>query len=76
MVFAILLLMTIGPSFASYLTVYGVILLASVTCYTTGCGVYVFGAVRASRSIHRNLIESVLGTTLRCISKCPGTCLY
>jgi len=68
--------MTIGPSFASYLTVYGVILLVAATCYTIGYGVYVFGAVRASRSIHRNLIESVLGTTLRYISNYPSIILY
>ncbi|KAH8978585.1 hypothetical protein EDB92DRAFT_2119177 [Lactarius akahatsu] len=48
-----------------YLTVYGLILLASTTCYTTAYGVYVYGAVRASRTVHRTLIESVLGTTLR-----------
>ena len=76
MVFAILLLMTIGPSFASYLTVYGLMLLVGTTCYTTAYGFYVFGSLRASRSIHRNLIESVLGTTLRCIFKRPSTGLY
>lgn len=27
--------------------------------------VYVFGALRASRSIHQRLVESVMGTTLR-----------
>lgn len=68
--------MTIGLSFVSYLTVYGLILLAAVISYTVGSGVYVFGALRASRSIHRNLIESVLGTTLRCIFKCLGIGLY
>jgi len=68
--------MTIDHSFTSYLTFYGLILLVASTCYTTAYGVYVFGSLRVSRSIHRKLIESVLGTTLRCISKCPGTCLY
>ena len=58
-------LMTIGFTFSSYLTVYGFILLAMVITYTVGSGVFVFGALRASRSIHRKLIESVLGTTLR-----------
>ncbi|KAH8986104.1 hypothetical protein EDB92DRAFT_1818416 [Lactarius akahatsu] len=40
-----------------YLTVYGLILLVATTCYTTAYGVYVYGAVRASRTIHRTLIE-------------------
>ncbi|KAI9436510.1 hypothetical protein BJY52DRAFT_1230473 [Lactarius psammicola] len=48
-----------------YLTVYGLILLAVIISYSTGYAVYVFGTVRASKSIHRNLIEFVLGTTLR-----------
>ena len=52
-------------SFASYLVIYGLILLAMVISYTTASGVYVFGSLRASRTIHRKLIESVLGTTLR-----------
>jgi ABC-type multidrug transport system fused ATPase/permease subunit len=62
------LLMAVGLTFASYLTVYGFMLLAIVVSYTMGFGVYVFGALRASRSIHQKLIESVLGTTLRCVS--------
>ena len=69
----ILLLIVLGLSFASYLTIYGLILLVAVICYTGGSGVYVYGGLRASRSIHRQLIESVLGTTLRYISKCLDT---
>ncbi|KAH9041238.1 P-loop containing nucleoside triphosphate hydrolase protein [Lactarius pseudohatsudake] len=53
-----------------YVTVYGLILLVATAGYTMGFCVYMFGALRASRTIHRTLIESVLGTTLRCISKC------
>ncbi|KAH9059058.1 P-loop containing nucleoside triphosphate hydrolase protein [Lactarius vividus] len=56
-----------------YLTVYGLILLTGATCYTTGYGVYVYGAVRASRTIHRTLIESVLGTTLRWLDTTPSS---
>ncbi|KAI9444468.1 hypothetical protein H4582DRAFT_1805817 [Lactarius indigo] len=56
-----------------YLTVYVLILLAGATCYTTGYGVYVYGAVRASRVIHRTLIESVLGTTLRWLDTTPSS---
>ena len=57
--------MTIGFTFSSYITAYRLILLTMVINYTVGLAVFVFGALRASRSIHRKLIESVLGTTLR-----------
>ncbi|KAI9449922.1 hypothetical protein BJY52DRAFT_1215702 [Lactarius psammicola] len=56
-----------------YLTVYGLMLLVGSTCYSVAYGVYVFGAVRASRSIHRILIESVLGTTLRWLDTTPAS---
>lgn len=36
------------------------ILLTSV-----GFAVYVFGTIRASRSIHRRLVDALLGSTLR-----------
>jgi hypothetical protein len=57
--------MAVALTFSSYLTIYWFMLLAIVVSYTTGSGIYVFGALRASRSIHQKLIESVLGTTLR-----------
>jgi hypothetical protein len=49
-------------------------LLAGVIAYGTGSTVYIFGTLRASRSIHGKLIEAILGTTLRCVSRCfvPG----
>ncbi|KAI9453050.1 P-loop containing nucleoside triphosphate hydrolase protein [Lactarius psammicola] len=56
-----------------YLSVYGLILLVAATCYTAGYGLYVFGTVRASRSIHQNLIESVLGTTSRWLDTTPAS---
>ena len=64
----VFLLMAVGLTLASYLIVYGFMLLAMVVSFTMGYGVYVFGTLRASRSIHQKLIESVLGTTLRCVS--------
>jgi len=67
------LLMAVALTFSSYLIVYGFMLLAIVVSYTTGSGVYVFGVLRASRSIHQKLIESVLGTTLRFVSICLAT---
>ncbi|KAH9041242.1 hypothetical protein EDB85DRAFT_1921690 [Lactarius pseudohatsudake] len=54
-----------------YITVYGLILLVATASYTMGFGVYMFGALRASRTIHRTLIESVLGTTLRWLDTTP-----
>ncbi|KAI9431405.1 P-loop containing nucleoside triphosphate hydrolase protein, partial [Lactarius indigo] len=54
-----------------YLTVYGLILLATTTSYIVGLGVYTFGALRASRTIHRILIGTVLGTTLRWLDTTP-----
>ncbi|KAH8986094.1 hypothetical protein EDB92DRAFT_1949372 [Lactarius akahatsu] len=54
-----------------YLIVYGLILLMATASYTAGFAVYTFGALRASRTIHRILIESVLGTTLRWLDTTP-----
>ena len=68
----IFLFLNISLTIASYLTISWLIVLAMVISYTTGSGVYMFGSIRASRSIHRKLIESVLGTTLRCISSCAS----
>ncbi|KAI0306147.1 hypothetical protein B0F90DRAFT_1814940 [Multifurca ochricompacta] len=56
---------------AFYLTIYGIILLGAMVSYTTGSGAYIFGTIRASRSIHQNLIEAVLGTTLRWLDTTP-----
>ena len=56
--------MSISSMFASYLTVYDLILLAIVIRSTTVLGIlYLFGTLRASRSIYQKLIESLLGTT-------------
>ncbi|KAI0291829.1 hypothetical protein BC826DRAFT_1105763 [Russula brevipes] len=60
---------TISVTF--YLTVYGLILLCAMIFYTTGAGVYVFGTLRASRTIHHKLIEAILGTTLRWLDITP-----
>lgn len=57
--------------FCSYLTIYGLILLAATIGFTTASGVYVFGTLRASRTIHAKLIDAVLGTTLRWVPQCP-----
>lgn len=43
----------------------GALLLAAVIVYCISYTVYIYGALRASRSLHKQLLESVLGTTLR-----------
>lgn len=64
-------ILAIDSSFLrSYLTAYGILLLAGVIAYGIGSTVYIFGTVRASRSIHGKLIEAILGTTLRCVPRC------
>jgi hypothetical protein len=50
---------------SSYLSIYGVTVLGALIAYVTGYFVYIHGGLRASRSIHQQLIEAVLGTTLR-----------
>ncbi|KAF9645156.1 hypothetical protein BDM02DRAFT_3189933 [Thelephora ganbajun] len=47
-------------------------LLVFATCVSSiATSVYVFGGLRASRTIHRRLISSVLGTTLRWLDSTP-----
>lgn len=49
----------------SYLGVFALFVAGSCLTYTTGIAVYVFGIIRAARKIHKQLIHSILGTTLR-----------
>ncbi|KAH9952289.1 hypothetical protein BGW80DRAFT_1430860 [Lactifluus volemus] len=58
-------------SITFYLTIYGLLLLFALIGYSGSSVVYVFGALRASRVIHRELLESVLGTTLRWLDITP-----
>lgn len=51
----------------SYLLVYAVLLIVAGITYSSAYLVYVYGSMRASRIIHKVLLESVLGTTLRSI---------
>ncbi|TFK33331.1 hypothetical protein BDQ12DRAFT_700806 [Crucibulum laeve] len=48
-----------------YLVNYGLILSASTVIYTAVHVVFIFRSLKASRSIHKQLIDSLLGTTLR-----------
>lgn len=49
----------------SYLAVYISLLCFGVTMYCTSYLVYTFGVLRASRIIHKTLLQSVLSSTLR-----------
>ena len=49
----------------SYLGVFCIFVAGSCLTYTVGISVYVFGIIRAARKIHKQLINSILGTTLR-----------
>jgi hypothetical protein len=49
----------------SYLTVYTLLLAVAAIFYSLAFLVYIFGSLRASKIIHKALVESVLGTTLR-----------
>lgn len=63
-------LLLCAPSFAkfaplSYLAMYCGLMVFASFLYSVGYVAYVYGALRASRSIHVSLVQSVLGTTLR-----------
>ena len=55
----------------SYLTVYNVMLIVGIVFYCVSYVIYLFGVLRASRSIHATLIRSVLSATLRWLDKTP-----
>ena len=55
----------------SYLTVYNVMLIVGILFYCSSYVVYLFGVLRASRSMHATLIRSVLSATLRWLDKTP-----
>ncbi|KAL6299635.1 multidrug resistance-associated ABC transporter [Sparassis latifolia] len=54
-----------------YLSMYAVVLLGLLVLYCAGYLAYVFGTLRASRSVHQLLVSSVLGTTLRWLDVTP-----
>ncbi|KAJ7353080.1 multidrug resistance-associated ABC transporter [Mycena albidolilacea] len=54
-----------------YLGVYGSVLLLLFFFYACGFLLYTFGILRASKSLHLQLVDSVLGTTLRWLDKTP-----
>ncbi|KIJ45691.1 hypothetical protein M422DRAFT_778885, partial [Sphaerobolus stellatus SS14] len=56
---------------AFYLLMYSLLLVAIAVFYTTAVVTFVFGAVKASKKVHQQLIRSVLGTTLRWLDTVP-----
>ncbi|KAJ3501228.1 hypothetical protein NLJ89_g9435 [Agrocybe chaxingu] len=54
-----------------YLLTYGGILTLSMLIYAAAYVAYIYGSLRASRTIHRKLIRSILGTTLRWLDTTP-----
>ncbi|KAI0932658.1 hypothetical protein AcW1_000283 [Taiwanofungus camphoratus] len=54
-----------------YLAVYSLLLVTAIVLYCVFYLVYVFGSLRASRSIHKTLVTSVLSTTLRWLDVTP-----
>lgn len=55
----------------SYLAVYAAMNGGGVAVYAIAYVVFVYGCLRASRVLHRDLVQSVLGTTLRWLDKTP-----
>ncbi|KAI0085661.1 hypothetical protein BDY19DRAFT_964983 [Irpex rosettiformis] len=54
-----------------YLTVYSLMLISGIILYFAAYLIFVYGCLRASRTIHENLVLSVLGTTLRWLDTTP-----
>ena len=54
-----------------YLGIYAALLVVCMVVYSIGYGTFVFGSIRASRSIHNRLVGSILGTTFRWLDIVP-----
>ncbi|TFK46964.1 multidrug resistance-associated ABC transporter [Heliocybe sulcata] len=54
-----------------YLTVYVLLLVSAITMYCVGYAFYYIGSIRASRDLHKKLLDAILGTTLRWLDKTP-----
>ncbi|KAF5375212.1 hypothetical protein D9758_000001 [Tetrapyrgos nigripes] len=54
-----------------YIGIYATLLACAVIIYCCGYMVYLYGGIRASRTLHKRLVESVLGTTLRWLDTTP-----
>ncbi|KAI0052966.1 hypothetical protein FA95DRAFT_1579668 [Auriscalpium vulgare] len=56
---------------AYYLAIFCLFSGMGILVYSGGSAIYVFGTLRASKSIHRRLVRSVLGATLRWLATTP-----
>ncbi|KAH7101269.1 ATP-binding cassette transporter [Auriculariales sp. MPI-PUGE-AT-0066] len=56
-----------------FLSGYSGLLIAGSVFYTIALSNFVFGSVRGSRSVHKRLIDSILGTTLRWLDIVPSS---
>ncbi|CAA7262822.1 unnamed protein product [Cyclocybe aegerita] len=56
----------------SYLSLYSAILFFSMVLWVAAYGFYAFASMRASRTIHIALVESILGSTLRWLDETPA----
>ncbi|TDL23375.1 hypothetical protein BD410DRAFT_820769 [Rickenella mellea] len=54
-----------------YLTIYWILLLVILIPYSTAYTFFQIGTIRASRAIHKRLVESVTGATLRWLDTTP-----
>ncbi|KAF9001810.1 hypothetical protein BDZ89DRAFT_1146638 [Hymenopellis radicata] len=54
-----------------YLGIYSSFTVGASIFYTFTVGVFVYGTLRASRSLHHQLVQSILGTTLRWLDTTP-----
>ncbi|KAG1749648.1 uncharacterized protein EDB91DRAFT_1334077 [Suillus paluster] len=54
-----------------YLSGYALLMVAGCLMYGIGYYMYYWGSMRASRTIHKKLVQSVLGTTLRWLDMTP-----
>ena len=58
-------LKAMGLPLRSYLSLYGIIVLATMGAYFVVWFFYIIGSMHASRVLHSRLVSSILGTTLR-----------
>ncbi|THV04763.1 P-loop containing nucleoside triphosphate hydrolase protein [Dendrothele bispora CBS 962.96] len=54
-----------------YISIYACILAFSTFSFSLAAIVFLFGSIRASKTIHKRLVESILGTTLRWLDTTP-----
>ena len=55
----------------SYLANYLLLIATTLAIYTCCWSKYVYGSIRVSNLVHKKLVASILGTTLRWLDKTP-----